>query len=317
MRLPSEPHLCAMVWRAVLRQAVEQHGGVATRQQLLRVVPKVVLDEHVNRHLVRVVPHVYRWRDRTVDNELLARAALAHAGDIAALSHVTALAVWGIRTFALPVHLTVDQSIRRAGSADVVVHRRLDFSPQPPQAVERHGLLVTALHRSLVDSWPLLPRAERRPFVVDVARQGLTTAALLREALDERPNLAGHRDLAQTIELIADGCQSELEVLGVLDVFRHSSLPRSVGQYRLRAGTAFVKVDRAWPEAKLAVELDGAKHHTSPADRQRDLARDAALAAAGWVVLRFTYAQVREDPDRVRERVREVYRMRMRQLAAG
>ena len=64
------------------------------------------------------------------------------------------------------------------------------------------------------------------------------------------------------------------------------------------------------------MELDGARHHTSPEDRRRDLARDAALAAAGWVILRFTYADVRRDPQRVRARVREVYRMRMLQLAA-
>lgn len=284
-----------MAWREILREVVETNGGLATRQELLRFVPKVVLDEHVNRHLVRVVPHVYRWRDVQIDERLLVRAALAHAGPVAALSHTTALMVWGLRDFGLPMHLTVDHSVRRAGSADVVVHRRLRFSPDPPQAIERHGLPVTALPRALVDSWPLLPRAERRPLVVDVARRGLTTAALLRDALSERPNVAGHRDLAQTIELIADGCQSELEVLGVLDVFRHASLPPSVGQYKLRAGGTFVRLDRAWPEVKLAVELDGAKHHTSPEDRMRDLSRDAALAAAGWVVLRFTYAQVREN----------------------
>jgi very-short-patch-repair endonuclease len=76
-------------------------------------------------------------------------------------------------------------------------------------------------------------------------------------------------------------------------------------------------VDRAWPEVKLAVEMDGTRHHTSPEDRRRDLARDAALAAAGWVVLRFTYADVRRNPDLVRARVLEVYRTRRAQLAAG
>jgi hypothetical protein len=305
------------MWREILRQVVEAGGGLATRQELLRAVPKVALDEHVNRHLVRVVPHVYRWRDTPVDDRLLVRAALAHAGSGAALSHTTALAVWGLRDFSLPMHLTIDQAVRRAGSPDVVVHRRLDFVPGSPQCVQRHGLLVTALHRSLVDSWPLLPRTERRPFVVDTVRRRLTTATLLREALDERPNIAGHRDLARTIDLIADGCQSELEVLGVLNVFRHPSLPRSVGQYKFRLDGAFFNLDRAWPEAKLAVELDSARHHTSPEDRHRDLARDAALAAAGWVVLRFTYEEVRRNPERVRARVREVYRMRMRQLAAS
>jgi very-short-patch-repair endonuclease len=78
-----------------------------------------------------------------------------------------------------------------------------------------------------------------------------------------------------------------------------------------------VRLDRAWPEVKLAVELDGARHHTSPEDRRKDLARDAALAALGWVVLRFTYAEVRRDPEGVRRRVLEVHRMRATQLQVG
>jgi hypothetical protein len=306
-----------MDWREILRREVAANGGLLTRQQLLRVVPKTVLDRHVNRGLVRVLPHVYRWRDTAHDESMLFRAALLHAGSGSAISHTTGLAVWGIRAFEPPVHLTVDQSVRRAGSPDVRVHRRLDFEATPPQCVERRGLRVTPIHRCLVDSWPLLPLDRRRPLLVDTVRDGFTTAPLLQEALDERANIAGHRILAQTIDLIADGCQSELEVMGVLSVFRHSSLPRSVGQYRFRAGSTAVRVDRAWPEAKLAVELDGARHHTSPEDRRRDLARDAALAAAGWVVLRFTYADVRRDPRSVRARVLEVYRMRMSQLAVS
>jgi very-short-patch-repair endonuclease len=67
----------------------------------------------------------------------------------------------------------------------------------------------------------------------------------------------------------------------------------------------------------LAVELDGAAHHTSAEDRAKDLARDRALAALGWVVLRFTYADVLRDPDGVRAKVLEVYRARQAQLRVG
>jgi very-short-patch-repair endonuclease len=123
--------------------------------------------------------------------------------------------------------------------------------------------------------------------------------------------------LAQAIDLADDGCQSELEALGVLHVFRDRSLPPSVGQYRVELPHGVVRLDRAWPEVKLAVELDGARHHTSPEDRRRDLARDAALAALGWVVLRFTYADVRRDADAVRRRIVEVYAARAIQLRVG
>jgi len=137
----------------------------------------------------------------------------------------------------------------------------------------------------------------------------------VRAALAERPNVGGHRGLAQAIDLAEAGCQSELEAMGVLSVFRHRSMPASVGQYAIRVGGRVLHPDRAWPEVKLAVELDGARFHTDPDARRRDLARDAALAGIGWLVLRFTYADVVRDPDGVRARVLAVYRARSAQLA--
>jgi hypothetical protein len=307
-----------MDWRAVITDAVLERGGLATRQQLLERMPRGVLDSYIGRsHLVRVFPRVYRLRDGRDDDQTTLRAALIHGGPEAALSHTTALAVWGVRTLARPLHLTVDQGVKRAGAIDLVVHRRLRFDPESTQCVVRGGLLVTTLPRAVMDSWPLLPPVERRPFVLDLANRGLVTADRLDEALAERPNIAGRRGLRQTIDLIADGVRSELEAHGVLNVFRHRSLPPSVGQYPVQLAGRRIKLDRAWPEAKLAIELDGAMHHTSPKDRRRDLARDRELAAHGWVVLRFTYADVLGDPDGVRAKVLEVYRTRLAQLQAG
>jgi hypothetical protein len=305
-------------WRLVIRETLAASGGLATRRQLLERVPSVVLDGHIGRkNLTRVFPRVYRLRDGAEDEVTLMRAALVHAAPGAALSHTTALHVWGLWKFERPLHLTVDHDVRRAGASDLVVHRRLRFDPSSNQVVERRGLHVTTLARTIVDSWPLLPVHERRPLLLEITRQGLTTAGLVREALTERPNIGGRRLLLQTLDLIEDGVQSELEVHGVLNVFRHRSLPRSVGQYRLLLSSGAVKLDRAWPEAKLAVELDGARYHTSAEDRRRDLARDRELAAIGWVVLRFTYADILRDPDGVRAKVLEVYLTRIAQLQAG
>lgn len=304
-----------MDWRPVIREAIKSNGGLATRRQLLMHVPGLIVDGHIGRrHLVRVYPHVYRLRDSAADEMVVLRAALLHAGPEAALSHTTALAVWGHRPLEQPVHLTVPQRMRRAGAAGLVVHRRKNFDPDSNQCVERRGLRITTLARTVIDSWPLLPPAERRPLALDLARRGLVTAEGLDQALAERPNVAGRRILRQTIDLIADGCQSELEAHGVLNVFRHRSLPPSVGQFRIPLPTGSIHLDRAWPEVKLAVELDGARYHTSPEDRQRDLARDAALAALGWIVLRFTFADVLRDAKGVRARVLEVYKIRQAQL---
>ena len=42
----------------------------------------------------------------------------------------------------------------------------------------------------------------------------------------------------------------------------------------------------------LVVQIDGFAHHSSPADRRRDIAADARLMALGYIVLRFDYHQI-------------------------
>ncbi|MFD5213347.1 endonuclease domain-containing protein [Microbacterium sp. NPDC058345] len=49
----------------------------------------------------------------------------------------------------------------------------------------------------------------------------------------------------------------------------------------------------------LIVQIDGWAHHSSSADRTRDLAHDAELRMRGYTVLRYSYAQVIYDWDHV------------------
>lgn len=46
---------------------------------------------------------------------------------------------------------------------------------------------------------------------------------------------------------------------------------------------------------RLVVQIDGFAHHSSSAQRSRDLAHDAELRLRGYTVLRFTYSQVVHD----------------------
>ncbi|KQS68948.1 hypothetical protein ASG41_05560 [Modestobacter sp. Leaf380] len=294
-----------------------RRGGLATRQELLRVAPRSIVDNHVESgRLRRVFPHVYTARGNPAAGDRRLRAALMCVGGDVVLSHTTALAVHGAVDGDGPVHVTIAQERRHAGAPTLRVHRRSRFGEDDRQLVR--GLPVTTLADSLVAAWPLLTPAVRRPTTVDAVRRTGVDPDLLVRALARRPNVGGHRQLAETIGLIADGVQSELEAMGVLSVFRHRSLPRSVGQFAVRCPDGVTRrLDRAWEDAMLAVELDGAAFHTSPQQRREDLARDAVLAALGWLVLRFTYAEVLRDPEAVRAKVLAVYQVRVRQLRAS
>lgn len=64
----------------------------------------------------------------------------------------------------------------------------------------------------------------------------------------------------------------------------------------------------SFDDARLIVEIDGFAFHSAGADFQRDRTRQNALVAAGWTVLRFTWADLTERPDHVVAVIRHALR---------
>ena len=62
--------------------------------------------------------------------------------------------------------------------------------------------------------------------------------------------------------------------------------------------------DAVWRDAKVVVELDGLRFHSSAAQRRRDNRKDRRLAAEGWLVLRYTWLDVMEHSEEVVAEVR-------------
>ena len=57
------------------------------------------------------------------------------------------------------------------------------------------------------------------------------------------------------------------------------------------------EVDFLWRDQRLVVETDGAATHLTPTAFEKDRHRDAALAVAGYRVVRFTWRRVVFEPD--------------------
>ncbi len=68
------------------------------------------------------------------------------------------------------------------------------------------------------------------------------------------------------------------------------------------------EVDYAFIGPRVAVELDGLAFHSAADDFHRDRKRQNAIALAGWQVLRFTWLDLTESPDRVIATVRRAIR---------
>ena len=59
------------------------------------------------------------------------------------------------------------------------------------------------------------------------------------------------------------------------------------------------KVDVGFPSPKVAIEVDGFAFHSGPVEFQIDRERQNIIALLGWQVLRFTWLDLTEYPQRV------------------
>lgn len=252
-----------------------------------------------HRGVVALPESLDQWSTRAL------AAVLATAGT---LSHTSALTVWRLLPERDPIHVSVPSPRRASRRGGLVVHRVSRV------LADRVGpFAVTDLGRSLVDTWALAsghgsPRLleQVRGAVITCLRDRRVRASVLRGEVSLFPCLAGRAGLVELIGLVENGCQSELEIWGVRHVLRGPGMPRFRQQYPVRLPFGTVHLDAAIPELKVAIEMDGAAYHGSPEARERDNRRDVALAALGWVVLRFGYRRLTGDSDGCRREILRV-----------
>jgi very-short-patch-repair endonuclease len=68
------------------------------------------------------------------------------------------------------------------------------------------------------------------------------------------------------------------------------------------------EVDALWPRQQLIVELDGFAYHRHRAAFERDRARDAALQAAGYRVVRLTHQRMDSEVGSIAAELRRLLR---------
>lgn len=66
------------------------------------------------------------------------------------------------------------------------------------------------------------------------------------------------------------------------------------------------RVDAVYPAERIVIEADGRRNHTALLDAEADRWRDLELAAAGFVVIRVTWWQLVNEPDRFVEALRQL-----------
>lgn len=130
-----------------------------------------------------------------------------------------------------------------------------------------------------------------------IARQGRNGTTILRAVIE--PRLCG-----LTV------ARSELESRGRRFLRAHGFPDPLVEFHPPWAGPAVTRVDLAWPEFRLIIELDGRRWHDTADRFESDRLRDQLAAANGWLVVRVTWRQLHDDPIGVVKRLRATFEAR-------
>lgn len=243
-------------------------------------------------------------------------AAVLRAGPGAALSHYTAAEVNGLTDHSADlIHVTVAAGRQVAVSGrerhplapGLVVHRsaRIDTARHPVRAPSRTRVEETALDlaqiaRNLDEAVAWLSSARGRR---------LTTAAMLRKAMDARGKVRWRAELSIAVAEIGDGVHSALEYRYVRNVERALRLPAAERQAKKTREPKSQYLDNDYQDFGVAVELDGRVAHPAEA-RWADIHRDNSSAVSGTITLRYNWSDITTRPCEVAAEVAAVLRQR-------
>jgi hypothetical protein len=276
-----------------LRELAQAQLGVVRRDQLRNL--------GVTRHHVRRQVDAQRWTTygpRAVvlsTGQLTAQqrwsVAVAHAGEGSGLAGLTAAEHRGLSGWRRsPVYVLVPHGHPPTPLPWIVVHQASHLAP--------HDLDLTSWPpcssgaRAAVDAarWQASPETAAG-LVLAVVQQRIADVPSILDVLDRLPRVRHAPRLREALAHAAAGADS----LGEIDV---AGLVQSVGlgvprrQVLVRTPDGVRRCDLAvdLPDGRvLVIEVDG-PFHDDPAVRRADAAKDAAVVAAGCLVLRIPWS---------------------------
>ncbi len=276
----------------ILRELGSAQHGVAARAQLLgRGLPAHAIDRMVSSGRLALLRRgVYQIGPLSAGRAAEAAAVLA-CGPDGRVSHVSAAVLHGLleSSRAHPVvEVTVPRRVRRRIEG-VRIHRVRDLLPDEVTTVD--AIPVTTAARTLLDIAETLTSREVEQALAKALRMRLVTRSEVRAMLERHPRHHGAPLLRRLLDA-EDGpsfTRSEGEEK-LLEVTRSARLPRPELNVRVLGH----EVDFLWRNARVVAEVDGYAFHASARSFAADRRRDAELTAAGYRVLRFTWADLTE-----------------------
>lgn len=297
--------------QAVARVAATQFGLLTRQQALDAGFSRAAIQRRLSHgRWLRIEHGVYVVHGAPISWNVKVLAACLSTGGIA--SHRTAAVLHGVAGFR-PGRPEITIPRRTRGmSVQARVHQSRDLHLTTP--TWRDGIPVTDTARLAVDLGSVVP-FER----YELAMDDMIGAKLLTwdQALDSviRHGKRGRNGVGSLRALLRERYGDEVSESALERAFermlRHTGLAAPMPQYNISDELGFIaRVDFAYPEQRIAIELDSKKHHLHARAFEDDPRKRNRLKLAGWLVLEYTWDMVINRPTMVLHQIRQALESR-------
>src|SRR3954451_1674810 len=295
----------------VISALAEVQHGVVTRSQLLALgVSSAAIGRRVEAGRLHVLhPGVYAVGDRALPPLGRLAAAVYASGTDAVAGIRSAAALHGVRAYE-----GSPEVIARPGTRK---HEGISITRpaiEPDEITVVRGIRVTTVARTLLDLGRVLDDAGVERAVRQAEFLGVFDLGEVSRLVERYPRRGGTARLRTVIRAWTDSevrTRSEME-----ERFRAlvlaANLPEPEMNGTVELGTLRIEADAVWRDAKLIVELDSRAAHLTRSAFETDRDRDRAAVVADWVVVRITWRQLNDSPERVICDIRRLLERRRR-----
>jgi putative AbiEi antitoxin of type IV toxin-antitoxin system/uncharacterized protein DUF559 len=277
---------------AVAEVAGRQWGVVSVSQVLAAGLTRAGIVRRVRAGRLHPVHRgVYAVGHVRLGREGRRSAAVLACGPGAVLSHRSAAAHWGLLGTAAAL-IDVTAPATRHGLPGIRLHRSRSLDAR--DTTGHKGIPITTVPRTLLDLAATIQPHRLERALAQAQRLQLYDHAAITDVIARSNGHRGTGALAAATSREDPKWTANDYEAWFLALVREAGLPEPVVNASLAAPDhPPLKPDFCWPTHHLIVETDGWETHRTRAAFEQDRRRDAALTAAGWRVVRFTWHEPR------------------------
>lgn len=289
----------------VARVANRQHGVISAAQMRLIGLPRGRIESWVRQGRIhRVFRGVYLIAGRHLDPLGRIQAAVLACGSGTVVSHRSAAYLHEINTRP-PLVVDLITPAQRGREIDGI---RIHDVPYPVRSelVRAHGIPCTSVARTMVDLAGVYGEAQMRDAFARAATGRQLDLDAIQVVLGGGPKRRGAPCLRRVIEEWRPVTEKtnykdvrSLFEAKLLPLIATANLPMPRVNTLVRTEEETFEVDLYWPAERFIVEADSRIHHGTELAFERDRHRDRELMAVRHHVLRVTWREAEEEPEKV------------------